>query len=307
MVCGTMTRRLILGSSAALISGLSAEARQTREFGAEGRVRGRMTVPVRIDGEGDFVFAVDTAANTSVIAADLVDQLTLLNAGEVVMNTLVGREIVQTVRCSSIQSGAMRRSDHKLAVASRLGLDGADGLIGVDLLRDFRVVLNFRGVARMRIARSGMVARAFLDPPTPTADLVVFGSRRFGELLMVQAWIEGHPVKAIIDTGARLSIVNTALARIVGAPAIATTLGADTQRVQSPTGAFVLARMAMLPNLAFAGVSFSRTPVLVGDFHTFKIWGLENEPAMLLGVDVLGMLGSVSIDLRRGELRLKAT
>ena len=45
-------------------------------------------------------------------------------------------------------------------------------------------------------------------------------------------------------------------------------------------------------------------PVLMCDFHIFRLLGLENTPAMLMGVDVLGVFDRVVIDLKRGELIL---
>ena len=52
-------------------------------------------------------------------------------------------------------------------------------------------------------------------------------------------------------------------------------------------------------------MTISRVPVLVGDLHTFDIWGAADRPAMLMGVDILGLFDSVMIDLKRGEFTLK--
>ncbi len=58
------------------------------------------------------------------------------------------------------------------------------------------------------------------------------------------------------------------------------------------------------PALRLGGVRFSLVPILVGDLHTFTLWGLADTPAMLLGVDLLGLFHTVVIDLKRGELVL---
>ena len=45
-----------------------------------------------------------------------------------------------------------------------------------------------------------------------------------------------------------------------------------------------------------------RLAVLMGDFHIFRLLGLADTPAMLMGVDVLGAFERVVIDLKRGEI-----
>jgi hypothetical protein len=37
----------------------------------------------------------------------------------------------------------------------------------------------------------------------------------------------------------------------------------------------------------------------------FRLWELENRPAMLIGMDVLGTLGTLVIDYRRKELQIR--
>jgi hypothetical protein len=41
------------------------------------------------------------------------------------------------------------------------------------------------------------------------------------------------------------------------------------------------------------------------DFAIFEYWKLTDEPAMLIGMDVLGLLDTLVIDYRRKELQLK--
>ena len=41
------------------------------------------------------------------------------------------------------------------------------------------------------------------------------------------------------------------------------------------------------------------------DFEIFKHWKMTEEPAMLIGMDVLGLLDTLIIDYRRKELQVK--
>ena len=101
-----------------------------------------------------------------------------------------------------------------------------------------------------------------------------------------------------------MTIINSALAVQANAQPLVLPDGSSLTRVLSPTGSGAVAQAMLLPELQLGGVQLTRIPVLVGDFHTFAIWGLADQPALLLGVDLLGLFQTVTIDLRRGELLL---
>lgn len=271
-------------------------------FGAARLQRGRLTVPVHINGKGPLAFAVDSAANASVIAADLVERFELPDAGEVTMHTMIARETAATVRAHLLETGALTAHDTRLALASRIGLDGADGLIGTDLLAGLRLDLRFQGVQRARIVGSRPTGGQFFEARHQSARLIRAVEQRFGELLMISIRAGGVESLAIIDTGAQATIINTALARASGALPLILRDGSHEARVQSPTGRSAPAQAMMINNLRFGGLGLGRLPVLAGDFHTFDLWGVADRPAMLMGVDVLGLFDNVAIDLRRGEV-----
>ena len=45
--------------------------------------------------------------------------------------------------------------------------------------------------------------------------------------------------------------------------------------------------------------------VTFGNLHVFRVWGLEHEPALLIGMDLLGTVERLVIDYRRREVQLK--
>lgn len=303
------TRRGLAGAGLGLVAG--AAPAQTpappQSLNTSALNRGRMTVPVRIGDDGPYTFAVDSAANASVIAADLAASLALPDGGEVAMHTLIAREVVQTVRARALRTGALNAREVRLAVASRLGLDGLDGLIGTDLLSGLRLELGFRGRRRIRVARSRRSGDRFLDARRPSTRLVNAVQQGFGDLLIIEIAAAGVAGHAILDTGAQVSIANPALARAAGASPVVLRDGSRLSRVQSPTGRSAEATPMTLPGLRFGGMTLGRVPILVGDFHTFDLLNLGDRPAMLMGVDILGLFQSVAIDLRRGEVVFEVT
>jgi len=299
------TRRTAIGmgvGASAVGAAMPSHGFQAAEFASSTQRRGFMTAPVRINGEGPFPFAIDTAANASVITSELAGALALPRAADVAMHTLVGREVVGSVHVEQIRTGALDHSDVNLALGARLGLDGVEGLIGTDLLTGLRLDLQFRGAQRLRIASSRKDSDGFFDMPSARSSIVYEARRNFADLAMIEARAGGIEMLAVLDTGAQVSIGNTALARLAGATRNTLASGESRASIRSPTGEAVQAETMMLSHLRIGGVAIHQLPILVGDFHTFDIWGLRDTPCMLMGVDVMGLFNGVSIDLRRNEV-----
>ena len=47
--------------------------------------------------------------------------------------------------------------------------------------------------------------------------------------------------------------------------------------------------------------------VTFGNFHVFDVWELQHTPALILGMDVIGVLESFTIDYRRREISVITT
>ena len=268
---------------------------------------GRSTVPVRLDGR-DLMFALDTAATASVVASDLVDQLGLTPAGRTIMHTVVGAESVELVRAPSLVSGALSREGVRLAVGARSGLIGLDGLLGLDLLAGQRVDLRLRGRRGTSIGRPRMDDDTFLQAERPrvtfTPPPAPPGAPARG-LITLDMMVRGRRAKGVVDTGAAVSLINPALAEAAQARPLTLVDASAGRRVQSPTGASAAAQPMSVNSVRMGGMVMDRLGVLMGDFHIFRHLGLAEEPAMLIGVDVLGVFGRVIIDLDRGELILE--
>lgn len=264
--------------------------------------RGRITLPVYFNEQGPFHFAIDSAANTSVIAADLAERLGLAYDGDAWMNSLVGREAVQMIAASKVKAGSLNFERVRLVRGTRLGLGGTDGLIGSDILGGHRLALNFRSM-RARLGRARLEDDSTLDVVRPR---VRFRSTRLvGGVLMIEATTNGRTAHIVIDTGAEVSIINSAMAEMAQAQDLILDDGSTERSVSSPTGRAAVAKAMMLPSLNFGGAHLARLPVLAGDFHAFDVWGLRDQPAMLLGVDVMARFTNIILDLKRGELILE--
>lgn len=305
---GNLTRRE-MALAGLLTAGLTGPAaardQETPAFRASNEQGGLLTVPVMINDQGPYAFAIDSAANTSVIAQDLALSLGLADAGNVTMHTLVASEPASTVRATRLLTGALDVQDVRLAVVSRAHMDGLDGMLGTDLLGALRLVLNFRGRTRVNVTRPRRRREQAPDGLRLNARAITTGEQRFNGLLLVDAMAGAVPCKVIIDTGARTTIINSPLALQAQAQPLFLPDGSSLTRVMSPTGSAALTEAMLLPRLQLGGIRLTRIPVLVADLHTFSIWGLTDRPAVLLGVDLLDLFRTVTIDLLRGELLLE--
>jgi predicted aspartyl protease len=252
----------------------------------------RMTVDVTLNDRGPYPFVVDTAADRSVLSDRVAAQLALPPARPVILHGIAGPETVRTVRVGTLRLGR-RGPDAVIApVLPWTGL-GADGLLGVDALVGQRILLDFTNDT-MTVSPSD--TRRPRDPP---GTIVVTARRRFGQLILTDASIAGRKIYAVLDTGAENSVGNLALQRLV-----ARRIGPMTQGLLvSVTGRTVMADLTLLPVLRIGGIDISNVPIAFADLHSFARFGLANDPAILVGMDVLRGFDRVTIDFGRHQVR----
>jgi predicted aspartyl protease len=125
-----------------------------------------------------------------------------------------------------------------------------------------------------------------------------------GGLLLVDGQVGRVPVKAIVDTGAERSLGNEALrmALVDGArrphQMVATTvIGATPQVAQGLS--------FQAPTIDIGGARLNNLTVTFSDLHVFSLWSLLDEPAILIGMDLLGTLEQFVVDYSRHEFHLK--
>ena len=256
---------------------------------------GRILAPVMINGQGPFRFVVDTGATHSVIAEHLAARLGLdtSKGNTVLVSGVTGSAQMTTVRVAQLQAGALRFDDHDMPVIGAV-LPGADGILGIQGFHDKTLVVDFAR-DRIRIIDSRYYARGLLSVPV---DL------DFNRLLLAKANVSGVPVKAIIDTGAERSIGNMALREALRARrqrgVLPTMVG-----VQGVTAEIQEAELLTAPNIRMGDLRLSRVAISYGDLHVFDLWKLRDEPALLLGMDALGILDLIVVDYPRGQVHFK--
>ncbi len=258
---------------------------------------GRVLAPVLVNQQGPFRFILDTGANRSVVSDSLAQRLALPADAEslVTVHGVTGSGTLPFVRVDQIQAGSLEiGKDRKIPVLGQAVLDGADGILGIEGLESARIEIDFEN-DRVEIRPSTGRERNGPDYITIPASV------RHRGLLMVPAKVGRIKVKAIIDTGAERTLGNTALRQaLLLSPRHDPELATRTVLGATPdlgTGIALL-----VPTIKLARAELKDLEITFGDLHVFKVWDLEQEPAILLGMDMLGVVRKLVIDYRRREV-----
>jgi len=251
----------------------------------------RLTLPVKINGQGPFNFLVDTGSDRTVISRELAATLGLAAGPRVLIHAAVGADEAATVVIDDLTIG--NRVIHHIEAPALAAKDlGGVGMLGVDALRDLHVVMDFKA---MRMSSSPSRAE-LVDNNT----IVVRGKNRLGQLILVHSSIRGVPILVVVDSGSQLSVGNTALLKLLTRHSVSSNPLATTQII-SVTGRVRTVELDPITEADVGGVVIRNMSLGFAPLPIFDRFGLTDTPAILLGMDVLSMCRRVSVDLRRRE------
>ncbi|WP_169711942.1 aspartyl protease family protein [Erythrobacter tepidarius] len=266
-------------SEPALIDPLAAEVIALEED----RNR-RMTVPVHIDGRGPFYFMIDTGSQATAVTREINAQLGLRPAGTATLVGMASRRAVELVEIDRLDIGSYTVTDFPAPVLEREHV-GADGIIGLDSLQDFRVLLDFRA---QTIALED--TRGKRDASRRGFEIVVRAKAKLGQLLITEAIVEGIRATVIIDTGAQTSLANNALRERIR------TKRASEVTTTDVNGVDLVGQMSLMRSLTIEGLALTNVPLTFADTPAFEALGLLDTPALSLGMQHLALFDRVAID-----------
>jgi predicted aspartyl protease len=256
---------------------------------------GRVWVPVMINGTGPFRLVLDTGATTSAIVSPVVERLGLSIAptARTHLQGATGAAVVPYVTVEQMEVGDLLIENARLLIVPDV-FGGAEGVLGTQGLADKRVRIDFRrDLIEIEYAR---------QKPRPTGFSVVKFEVARGRLAVFNLSVGGVRTKAIIDTGSQQTIGNNSLCEALllkrrekhDADVIGVTLDvAEGESIRTPP-------------IALGTVEVRNLHITFGEMAIFEHWRLTREPALLLGMDVIGTLETFIIDYPRRELLLRA-
>lgn len=255
---------------------------------------GRVWAPVYINGKGPYRLVLDTGANRTAVVPSLAKKIGT-PTGPNVLKVLgaTGSSVVPAIKVNSIEVGDLFLGDRQVAIVPDV-FGGAEGVLGADGLGDKRISIDFKNDEISILRSSGPVrANGFTRIPVKL---------RYGHLLMFDVRLAGVRTRAMLDTGAQSTIGNSSLRAALakrkrqGVENIIIGVTLDAQK-----GETLLAPAVELGDLTLRGMQ-----ITFGDMYIFDAWKMTDTPALLIGMDIIGLLDTVIIDYKRRELHLRA-
>ena len=255
----------------------------------------RMTVPVRLGGRGPYRFLVDTGADRTAVSTAIAAELGLANGPVATLHSVTGTTQVQTANVPALQLTDQHARSVEAPLLERAHM-GADGILGVDSLRSQRVMFDFRS------RKISIVPSARRKERDEKGTIVVTGRLKRGHLIVTRARANGAALTVILDTGSEMTMGNAALRaklearRKLGNP--------EPIEMMSVTGHKLVGEGFFLKEVTVGDVTMRDLMIFFSDAPIFRSLGLEDRPAVLLGMNALRAFDKVSIDFARKQLRM---
>lgn len=234
-----------------------------------------LLVPAEINGEA-VVLQLDTGASMTALTPAARDRLGLLLNGTVGFGTGAGGTI-DSIACTRVEHTTVAQFGAKNLPIAIIDVGGAsDGLLGMDILQYFLLEVDLSANQLTLHSRGG-------DAGELTRGLVAVPYRSLsGGQIAIEIAMAGREMTAIVDLGANRSFANHLAngRREETARVLTATVGADGH----PWTFLAFDRTG----LAIGDVPLVAPSLLVADLPIFERLGLADQPAVILGTDLLG-------------------
>ncbi len=258
------------------------------------KVETRLSVEVHVNGRGPYRFIVDSGADTSVVGLRIARDLELPLASPAILNAMTARNVVDRVKVDRLTVGSSTVGDLELPALREIDL-GGEGMIGIDALVQQRLMMDFeKHLIKVEDAR--------IPERREPGEIVIIARRQHGQLILTHVKAAGYDLDAIIDTGSQITIGNLALRdklmrhnrdKFITVPVIGVT--GETAKLQ----------VARIAELRLGPVTLHDVPMAFADVPPFKTFGLSQQPALLLGTDILDTFRRISLDFRARKVRFQ--
>jgi hypothetical protein len=258
------------------------------------KVETRLSVDVQVNGSGPYRFIVDSGADTSVIGMGVARQLMLPLGTPAILNGMTSRDVVDRVKVAELTLGPTTVRDLELPALREYDV-GGDGLLGIDALVSKRLLMDFE----KRLIKVEDASVPYVSMP---GEIVVRARRRNGQLILTHVRAAGVPLDAVIDTGTEITIGNLALRDLL-------IRGNRDKFIEVPvmgvTGVTQKLQVARIGELQLGPITISDVPMAFADVPPFKLFGLSDQPALLLGTDLLETFRRISLDFKSRKVRFQ--
>jgi predicted aspartyl protease len=260
----------------------------------------RVATDVFVNGQGPFRFLLDTAASRSMMFEHLRAQLGLGSTG--VPLVVYGMQNVGTampVKAEELRLSSETIRDLAMGVLPDES-DPADGLLGMDALSNYLVVLDRPGM------RLKLLAPDFAEDATFRSWPYLSLTRRTvndtaASLWLMRANVSGISVTSLLDMGSGLTILNWDAAEQLGLKRTSFPREGVPQKLRDALGTVEPVVFVKGLTIWLGGRVFADQTVLIANINVFHYFHLDGGPAAIMGSGLLKD-NSLAFDFARQRL-----
>jgi hypothetical protein len=265
---------------------------------------GRIVIETRVNGQGPYDFALDTASTISAVFYELRDELELesIPGQVVVVHGAVATGRFSLLNINRLEIGREIWADPRMVSlpGETAAVASIDGLLGVDFLR--RYAVGFTTADRVvRLYPPDLVARrsyrGWASAPLEAKPVGESGAA----LYFIDIEIDGWKIPAIFDLGAGLNMINWAGARKLGIVPLVTR---RDDQISGALDELPVAARFNAEEVTTASIRWRDEMFSIADLEIFETLMLRDSPAVILGAGLFTQRDFV-IDFVRSRLLVK--
>jgi predicted aspartyl protease len=261
----------------------------------------RVATDVFVNGKGPFSFLLDTAASRSMMFEHLRARLGLGTTGGKPL-TVYGMQNIGTavpVMADEVRLSGETIRDLPMGVLPDEA-DPADGLLGMDALSSYLVVLDRAAMRLKLLTPEGSETAAFRDWPSLSLTRRTV-SDATASLWLMRAKVGGVSVTSLLDMGSGITILNWAAAEQLGLKRTSFPRDGVPQKLRDALGTVEPIIVAKGMTIWLGGRVFTDQTVLIANVQVFRYFHLDAMPAAIIGSGLLKD-HSLAIDFERQRL-----
>lgn len=284
--------RTLLTAACLALTGAPATASDDLEIPFDFVRSGHMTTQILIDENVQTTAVIDSGANFPMIGARAAAQAGISTPnGDPTVSVLGmgGLEDRPLIRVDRLEVANLRFENVEAALQTNANLPGPATVLPLNAFEGRTVDFDFQ---------ERRVSLYDTAPRRPRDQRSILDLRNIHDIYFAKVRVNRKTGWAMLDTGSSITYVNSAYADAAGG------LRRDTDiHLEGVTGSEASVRTLNIDRLALGRHGVEDFRVLVADPPIFEHLGLDEEPAMVLGLDALRGF-RVQIDRRREKLIL---
>ncbi|MCJ9428902.1 aspartyl protease family protein [Kordiimonas marina] len=243
--------------------------------------QGHFVTPAIVNGTHNGKFVVDTGAGGCALYSGFVQASGIKARGSTQLTGQTGSSAVKLAKINSLKVAGVKTGPLECVILPpRRDKAGYAGIVGLDSMGAYVVKFDMPH-HQLSFYPAWTNARSLVHANGHEVDASILPE---SGLLSLPVWLNGKKAIAVLDSGARRSIINPQLAKIAG-------VDLDILKPAKPIyGATIRKTDIKIGTLGTLSVAGDRADAFVGgaaNLPVFKAFGVADQPAMILGLDYL--------------------